>query len=307
MTLLALLLGSLVGFLAARRALSPPVNPLKSPSKSALRESERTGAGTGSLIRSEGNLAEEEEIARLRKRIFDLEARLSTVPATEDEAHKAEEIYKQLKHPTVQEDPKAFMRATGFLADLRPTMTPIFVRKYRESKPQIDSVALELALGSGGPEAAALLKEILGNPSISKAERVSVGISLTGEGLLTQMGSSVRVDSELANLGINSLALADPLERLAGIGILGLQSSDSSRLALQNLVVQDPNEQVRIAALHALGRVGDRSTLDYLHSYATSSFPGLSQDEEADSEKPRSVESALLDTLHKLSQRFAEK
>jgi len=236
-----------------------------------------------------------------------LEARLSTVPPTEEEARKAEEVYKQLSHPTINEDPKAFMRATGWLADLRPTMTPIFVKKYREAKPKHDSIALELALGSGGPEAAALLKEILGSPSTSMAERIQVGISLSGEGLLTTiMATSVPVDPELANLGMSSLALTNPLERLAGVGILGLQSSDQSRSALQSLVVQDKDEQVRIAALHALGRVGDRSTLEYLYSYATSSFPNLSLDQEGDVEKLHSVDSALLQTLHKLAQRFPE-
>ena len=301
----ALLSGLILGVLVGRQSVDrsgsfPPTT------QGSTRPSPGSAIpGTSSAVNS-GTREPQEEISRLRQRVSDLEARLSTVPPSEDEARKADEIYKNLRNPRIEEDPKGFMRATGLMADLKPTMTPLFVKKFRAAKPQYDGIALELALACGGPEAAALLKEILGNPSLPKGERVAVGISLTGEGLLLKLGAWIPVDPELANLGLSSLALTDPYERLAGVGVLGLQGTDPSRSALQGLAVQDKDESIRIAALNALGRMGDRSTLEYLRSYTGSAFPELSEEGDPGDGSPPSAKRALLQALRQLSQKFPE-
>lgn len=293
--LVALLCGLLIGVLAGRRPGSEkpaPRFPVRKPA---------AASDPGPGVRQEL-----EETARLRERIHELERRLSVVSPTEGEARKAEELHKHLSNPKLQEDLRGWMKAVGGLADLNPTMTPIFAKKYRESRPKVDGLALELALGSGGPEAAALLKEIFGNPSTPKAERVVAGICLSGDGLITRMMATVPVDPELAGLGMNALAMGDPLERQAGVGILGLQATDSARSSLQSLAVQDRDEQVRVAALRALGRVGDPSTFEYLRSYAASTYPRLFEEDE-DLEKLPAVPRALARTLSRLAERFPER
>jgi len=298
------LTGLLLGVLAGHRWASPEVSPTSV--QGSLRQNlGKVMTGSPSVGRS-GTKEAQEEILRLRQRVTDLEARLGRVPPSEDEVKKADEIYKHLKNPKIDEDSKGFMKAMGLLADLRPTMTPIFAGKFRTAKPQYDSIALELALASGGPEATVLLKEILGSPTIQKGERVGVGISLTGDSYLRRLGTSIPVDPELASLGESCLALTNPYERLAGVGVLELQRTDQSRSALQGLAVQDKDEPIRVAALNALGRIGDRSTLEYLRSYAVSSFPDLFEESELGEGKPPSAKGALLQALRQLSQRFPE-
>ncbi len=243
---------------------------------------------------------------RLRKRIRALEEQSKVPPSAEEDFRKAEEIYKGMTNQKVEEDPKEFLRVSGQLADLRPSMTAVFARKYRDAKPRMDSIALELALASGGPEAAALLKEIFGSPSTSKTERIVAGISLSGEGSLMKMANAIPLDPVLASLATTTLGLTDPYERMAGVGLLSLQATDQSRSALQSLVAQDKDEQVRMAALRVLGRNGDRSTLDYLLSYAASSFPELSL-ESTDEDKLPPLAATLFRTITSLSRRFAEK
>jgi hypothetical protein len=303
--IVAFISGLILGVVVGRRSAERSEVSQPTPQGSVRPGPGKAITGMSSSGKS-GTKETQEEMSRLRQRVSDLEARLSTVPPSEDEARKADEIYKHLRNPKIEEDPKGFMRATGLLADLKPTMTPIFAKKFRAAKPQFDGIALELALASGGPEAAALLKEILGSPSTQKGERVGVGISLTGEGYLLKLGTWIPVDPELANLGLSSLALTDPYERLAGVGVLGLQGTDQSRSALQGLAVQDKDEPVRIAALNALGRIGDRSTLEYLRSYTGSAFPDLSEESDLGDQPTPSAKRALLQALRQLSQRFPD-
>lgn len=227
-------------------------------------------------------------------------------PSSGEDARKAEEIYRGMSDPKGQEDPKEFLKLTGMLAELRPSMTATFARIYREAKPRHDAIALELALASGGAEAAALLKEIFGSPLTQKAERVLVGISLSGEGTLIKMANGIPADPAFAVLAATTLGLTDPRERIAGVGLLGLQSIDQSRSTLLSLVAQDTDENVRMAALRVLGRNGDRSTLDFLMSYAASSFPELSLDT-TDEDKLPPLAATLLRTISSLDRRFGEK
>lgn len=245
-------------------------------------------------------------MARLRQRIRALEAQAKSPPSPEEDSRQAEEIYKRLSNQKVEEDPKGWMKLTGQLADLRPSMTSVFAKKYRDARPRIDSVALELALASGGPEATALLKEIFGSPSTPKMERIVAGISLSDEGTLMRMANDIPVDAALASLATTTLGLTDPHERMAGVGLLGLQATVQSRSALQVLVAQDKDEQVRMAALSVLGRNGDRSTLDYLLSYAAANFPELSLDS-TDEDKLPPLAATLLRTISSLDRRFGEK
>jgi hypothetical protein len=245
-------------------------------------------------------------MARLRQRIRTLEAATKSPPSPEEDARKAEEVYKGMIDQKAAEDPKAFMKLTGQLADLRPSMAAVFARKYREARPRIDSVALELTLASGGPVAGDLLKEIFGSPSTQVGERIVAGISLSGEGALMKMANGIPPDPTLAILAATTLGLTDPHERMAGVGLMGLQTTDQSRATLQSLVSQDKDEQVRMAALRVLGRNGDRSTLDYLLSYAAASFPELSLDT-TDEDKLPPLAATLLRTISSLDRRFGEK
>lgn len=297
-TLGALLFGALGGYALGRRSSEP-----QPPARPAIRKLKKPAPENA--IQSTSAIHPAEETERLRQHIYELERRLSRVAPTEDETRKADEIHKQIANPKAHEDLKGWLRSIGQMADLQPTMTPLFARKYRDARPRIDGAALELALAAGGPEAAALLKEIFGNPSTPKAERIAAGISLSGDGLLTRMTTNIPVDPELTQLAMSALALPDPFERQAGAGLLGLQATAQARQTLQSIAQQDRDEQIRIAAFRALARVGDRSSLDYLQTYASGAFPSLLR-EDTQEENLTPLERTLLQTLSRLSERFPD-
>lgn len=246
----------------------------------------------------------QEEILGLRRRLRDLE-RQGGVPATPDRrAQVAEEIYRDLADPRSHEDVKRWLRNSGRLADLDPSMAPYFIAKYREKQPNGDAMALELAIGCGGPEVVALLKEIFGNPGTPALARHLAGVSMTGMGLVSQMWPDYSPDPALTELAGRYVGSSDPADRRGAIGLLRLQPGDSSRAQLQFIVSNDQDGMIRMAAVTALASVGDQSTMTFLHQYATRAAPKLF---ESDSDKDYTpLEYTLQHTLETLRRKFPE-
>src|SRR6185436_18880172 len=140
----ALFLGLLAGYFVGRQARTEgaPTEPSRAAPPATRSE--------GSTTRPSG--AESEEVLRLRRRISELEARPKAVPPTEDLARLALDIRKAINATHFEEDPRAWCREMALLGNLGPGLTPHFVRLYRASRPKFDSVLLELAIGSGGPD-----------------------------------------------------------------------------------------------------------------------------------------------------------
>jgi len=289
--LVCLAAGILVGLFMGRREPAPVVRERVAP--------------TISVSSSSPTPAVPDELARLRERVRELEAR-PTRPALDPEAgnRAAAELYAGLTDPTIHEDQAAWLRMLGRLGEIDSSMTAWCVKKYRDSKPKVDSVALELALGSGGPEAVALLKEILGSSPSLPEERVKLGIVLNGQSMISRIGRGLPVDDELARLGERALAQTDPWERMAGIGLLGLQDTEGSRAQLQSLVSQEPNEHAKEAAIRALGKVGNRASLEFLGGYALATIPPPKSPEDDAERTP--LDQALRDAIRDLRKRFPD-
>ncbi len=246
----------------------------------------------------------QEEILGLRRRLRELE-RQGGVPAAPDRrAQVAEEIYRDLADPRSHEDVKRWLRNTGRLADLNPSMAPFFIAKYREKQPNGDAMALELAIGCGGPEVVALLKEIFGNPGTPALARHVAGVSMTGMGLISQMWPDYSPDPALTELAARYVGSSDPADRRGAIGLLRLQPGDSSRAQLQFIVSNDPDDMIRVAAAAALASVGDRSTLAFLHQLAAREAPRLFESDDGKDSTP--LEHTLQHTLETLRRKFPE-
>lgn len=296
----ALFLGLLAGYVAGRQARieAPPPEPRAALSPPP--RSERSTAGPSG--------PEPEDVVRLKQRIAELEARPKAAAPPEDLGRLALDIRKAINANNFEEDPRGWCREMALLGKLGPELTPHFVGLYRASRPKFDPVLLELAIGSGGPELAPLLKDIFGNPATPEGERVMAGVTLTGEGLPSRMQSPLPPDPELVELAVRTLATSNNgFEQNGALGLLGLQATDASRETLRSLLVRDKTQGLRAGALQALSRVGDRSTLDFLRSYASSSFPQLSLKADGRDEKLPRVERALLRTLRDLERKFPDK
>jgi hypothetical protein len=245
------------------------------------------------------------ELDRLRERVRELEARPLSPPLDPEAGNRsAAELYDGLTNRKMQEEPAAWLRMLGRLGEMDRSMTTWCVKKYRESKPKVDAVALELAVRAGGPEAVALLKEILGSSHALPGDWATVGIVLSGQGMISRVGGGLQVDEELARLGERALARSDPWERMAGIGLLGCQDTDGSRAMLQSLVSQELNGPAKQAAIRALGRVGNRASLDFLGGYAVATFPPPKSAE--DDEELTPLEATLRDAIGALRRRFPD-
>ena len=246
----------------------------------------------------------QEEILVLRRRLRE-STQDGGVPAAPDRrALLAEEIYRDLADPRSHEDVKRWLRTTGRLADLDPSMAPFFIAKYREKRPHGDATALELAIGCGGPEVVALLKEIFGSPTTLPVQRHLAGVAMSGMGLVAQMWPAYGPDPALAELAGRYVGSSDPADRRAAIGLLRLQPGDASRAQLQFFVTNDPDERIRLAAVVALGSAGDRSTLAFLRQVAQRTAPKLLEDDDESASTP--FELTLQQVLDTLGRKFPE-
>lgn len=246
----------------------------------------------------------QEEILGLRRRLRELERQGPSPAPSDRRSQNAEELYRDLTDPRSPEDVKRWLRTTGRLADLDPSMAPHFIAKYREKRPHGDPLALELAIGCGGPEVIALLKEIFGNPATPALARHVAGVGMTGQGLVAQMWPEYAPDPALTELAGRYVGSTDPADRRAAIGLRRLQPGDSSRAQLQFIVSNDQDGTIRMAAAAALASAGDRSTMTFLHQYAAREAPRLF---ESDGEKDYTpLEYTLQHTLETLRRKFPE-
>lgn len=294
----AFLSGLLLGALVGRRGQEQNTQPGKPRTQPTHPTAPRIPEGP-TVVREM-----QEEILTLRRRLRELE-RQGGVPAAPDRrAQIAEEIYRDLADPRSHEDVKRWLRNTGRLADLDPSMAPFFIAKYREKPPNGDAMALELAITCGGPEVVALLKEIFGNPATPSLARHVAGVAMTGQSLLSQMWPEYSPDPALTELAGRYFGSSEPADRRGAIGLLRLQPGDSSRSQLQFIVSNDQDDMIRMAAVAALASVGDRSTMTFLQQYAASATPSLFESGSDQDYTP--LEFTLQHTLETLRRKFPE-
>jgi hypothetical protein len=294
----SLLLGVLLGIALARRGSDPAGRPDGSrdnPARPFKKLSADPSAVSGL----------QDEVLTLRRRIRDLERKTAAPsPVPSDRPALANDLYREMSDPHLFEDVKRWTRATGLMADLDPSMASVFIERYRAKQPHGDPMALELALGCGGPEVMALLKEIFGNPGTPKTQRQLAGVCMTGESLLSLMRPEYPPEPALVDLASRYIGSAEPADRRCAIGLLRLQPGDNSRAQLTHVLSYDQDESIRMAAIVSLGTVGDRSTLTLLRDYAARSLPKVLEADHETELKP--IEYTLQYSLELLKKKFPD-
>ena len=164
------------------------------------------------------------------------------------------------------------------LRDVTEDMASYFINEYGKiekspEKAKERSAALMLALMSGGEDSAEFLRSFLTDPTAPQADRnYALALLHLDEGLV-RVGR-IPVDAELFRIAMTLTQSQKSPERAAGAGLLGRRESTESRLTLQGIASNDSSSSVRAAAISALGKVGDRATLDYLKAILTGSEDG---------------------------------
>lgn len=217
------------------------------------------------------------EIEKLTARVQELERRPHFGKPAQDKLAIAKEIYQcflTMMKSTQEEGgiPRDYIKNVARLEELDESVTPFFLEKYRKAEGEEKELAMGLALCCGGREGATFVMELLENATLSEKERNSLLSALTtwGDNGLFPC-KPLLVGPELAQKAFQLAESARDEERYAGIALLGQYDDASCRAKLQQFASSDSNPVVRSSAILALGRVGDRTTLAYLQSYAVPS------------------------------------
>ncbi len=151
-----------------------------------------------------------------------------------------------------------------------PELAASFVEEFRASEGERRLAALFLAIEAGGSDAAAFMGKIVNGEAegLSAEERLLVLRSLPG----IPSAGGLPVDSATVDAAYRLSASSEPDERKGAAGILATQDDAQARVVLMNLADRDADSWVRAAAIRALGRAGDRSTLTYLEAYPREDF-----------------------------------
>lgn len=223
-----------------------------------------------SPVHDEERLRLVETVERQRIEIDALTARLASAPGAHDApalrpvAERAAELYELFartmnnKRKPRDED---LVEALSRLKELTPEMASWFAARYRESK---DEAAMMLTLLSGGPDAGDFILELATDPSTPQPHRNQVLRSLAG---IEEMPSKCQAGDRLLAWARESVRSEDAMVRAAAAGAFGRAQGAVETATLRTLAESDPAEMVQRAALIALGRTGDRETLDYLKTY----------------------------------------
>lgn len=187
--------------------------------------------------------------------------------ATGGKDGKKELALKILDARLAMHDPRRMMeRGAGDMEAMRsmgPDLAAFFISEFRASEGERRQTALFLAIESGGADAAAFLKEIMNEGIVPPEERLLVLRSLPG----IPSAGGLPADEETVNAAFRMTGSAEADERKGAAGILAWQDTAQARVALMELSAKDTDSWVRAAAIRALGRNGDRSTLAHLAAY----------------------------------------
>lgn len=222
-----------------------------------------------------------DETVQLRERVRILEVELrssretSPVPAvskgSEEVAERAYEDLLAIEKGGL-DDPERLRSLFAALPQLDAATAKVFIDRYRKAGTEAGKqterfVAVQLALMSGGPEAAEFLQTLLKDQSLELGLRNQVlGEVGAGNGLF-----SIRrlpVDESLGSTAMTFVRSEKPEERRAGAGLLGGVPTPGARLELERMLTQDSDLSVKMVAARSLGLVGDPSSRKLLEPYA---------------------------------------
>lgn len=178
-----------------------------------------------------------------------------------------ERALKILDARLAMHDPRRMMESSRAdmeaLRAIGPDLARFFIEEFRAAEGERRRTALFLAIEAGGPDAASFLKEILNDGIVPPEERLLVLRSLPG---LPSAGG-LPADDETVSAAFRMAGSAEADERKGAAGILAWQDTAQARVTLMELSVKDADSWVRAAAIRALGRNGDRTTLAHLAAY----------------------------------------
>jgi len=158
------------------------------------------------------------------------------------------------------------MERRSRLRQLCPEMAEFYIRKVRESKePDERQMALDLAIGCGGPKAAALIEELISEPLTGElnVDRINLTAFLIGNGQSRRPRELPLSESLL----IRTHALqssTSTYDRSLAVCILGYDEPARANQALMTVLQSDPDPWVRQTSIWVLGRIGDEAVLNYL-------------------------------------------
>lgn len=224
-----------------------------------------------------------EEAAQLRERVRVLEVELQflreTPPAAparigDDAAQRVfEDMVSMMRGGN--NDPDRLRSLFAGLAQLDAAAAKSFIDRYRKLPAGKESeterfVAVELALMSGGPDAAQFLQSLLRDSSLDPSFRSQVLNQIGVNGGLVSI-KRIPVDESLGSTAMGLIRSDKIEERRAGAGLLGGVATPASRLELERMLMQDADLGVRLSVIHSLGLVGDPSSRKLLEPIAAQS------------------------------------
>jgi hypothetical protein len=180
-------------------------------------------------------------------------------------ARRMYDVFSKMESGRYEGDSEDVLALIGRLDELDESMAGFFLDRHRENARALEGrIALMLAFACGGSEVAAFLVERLNDPYVSPGERCAI-LPLFDARSIVPPGR-IPVSPALAETARRLLISADPQERIAGAGLLGGDSGPSTLAGLARAAGTDPDEQVRLAAVRALGRCGDEASIQVLRT-----------------------------------------
>lgn len=256
--------------------------PVESPTPAASRNEPRHGAGSKAG-------EQEEDRTRLRERILELETQLRAAreesakkPSSEADVDIARRAFEDLLSMESGEDrnPERLRSLIDHLARVTERSAAYFIGRFRSATEAKDDdvrkkIAMQLALMSGGPDAADFVQQLLTDPTLDVNLRNQLLSELTSSGGSLFSIRRLPVGESLASTAMLMIHSDKLDDRRAGASLLGGVRSSASRGELIRLL-QDSDGNVRESAARSLGMVGDQTTKKILETYAAQTQdPGL--------------------------------
>ena len=170
-------------------------------------------------------------------------------------------------------DPEQLLEMLGRLGDLGEEEAAYFVQQYLASKGKGGSAvereaALMLAVLSGGEYVADFLSDFLTDPTTPRADRIRFLQNIGNPMEPAYSMDRIPMDGALAVTAYDLLESRNSLERKGAASLLGGLDTPQSRATLEQVVENERDLRVRIAAIRSLGRVGDLSTKEFLQRFS---------------------------------------
>jgi hypothetical protein len=275
--------GFALGFLIGQRRATEDGRSRTSPAVSPSPVRATPGSDPSAPGRS-ASAAADLDREKLRERILDLEAQLridreESGKKVEKEAgpELARQAYEDLLAMETGDfhDPERLRSLIASLSRIDPNLARHFIDRFQKARTAGGSetekfVAIQLALMSGGPDAADFVEKLLADPGIDASLRSKILSEVSPTGGAFFSIRRLPVSDSLGSTAMTLVRSANPEERRGGAGLLGGLHTAGSRVELTRLL-EDPDPAVKQVAIRSLGFVGDQATRKILEPYAAQS------------------------------------